>query len=108
MICIVFHYTKVLNWKLPSDLHDVFQSLSEAIPVKVTQAWVTTFSHCLRLYLPECKVTTNLENLNSVITSVYSAMPVVHYTPVIAVGLLLYLKITAIPPLFWRGFERTN
>ena len=61
MICIVFHYTKVLNWKLPSDLHDVFQSLSEAIPVKVTQAWVTTFSHCLRLYLPECKVTKNAE-----------------------------------------------
>ena len=44
----------VITWSYAcigySGLDDVFQSLPEAILALADQAWVTSFSHCLRLY----------------------------------------------------------
>ena len=92
-----------------SDLSDVFQSLFEA-----AQAWVTFFSHCLRLYCRCAKLqrTWRMRVLIVWLHVFILLSPGWHSTPLcpgIAEWLLIYRKKNRVaPPLFGRWVQIRN
>ena len=88
-----------------SDLHDVFQSLSEAVPVQSTQAWVTFFGPLSEAMLGRVQSSKELreESFTSVLQVVlFGIIASIHFTPLWSGMAAFIQKGTVTPPLFGR------